>query len=94
MRLLHASPLNASPFDASLAGSIFGPQRNNLAAVVRGFKSASTKRIRAAELDFGWQSRYYDHVIRDERALEEIRKYIASNPMKWEFDKNHPKNLA
>lgn len=68
----------------------FGPQKNNLASIIRGFKGCATKRIREAGYDFGWQTRYYEHVIRDENSLNEIRSYIASNPFKWELDQNHP----
>ena len=34
-----------------------------------------------------WQRGYYEHIIRNERDLEEIRKYIEENPIKWIFDK-------
>ena len=71
----------------------FGPQRNNLASIIRGFKGCTTKRIREAGFDFGWQTRFYEHVIRDEKSLDEIRSYIVNNPLKWELDKNHPKFL-
>lgn len=71
----------------------FGPQKNNLASIIRGFKSAVTNRIRASEYDFAFQARYYDHIIRDERSLEGIRKYIADNPLKWELEKDNPLNL-
>lgn len=27
-----------------------------------------------------WQANYYEHVIRDERALDKIREYIQNNP--------------
>lgn len=72
----------------------FGPQRNNLASIIRGFKSASTKRIRLSGCpQFVWQTRYYDHIIRDEKSLKKIREYIADNAMQWEFDRNHPCGL-
>ena len=71
----------------------FGPQKNNLGSIIRGFKSAVTSRINASEYDFAWQARFYDHIIRDERSLEGIRKYIADNPLKWELEKDNPVNL-
>jgi len=71
----------------------FGPQKNNLASIIRGFKSAATNRIRASDYDFAWQARFYDHVIRDERSLEQVRKYIIDNPLKWELEKDNPLNL-
>lgn len=34
-----------------------------------------------------WQRNYYEHVIRNEHDLYEIRKYIDENPIKWTLDK-------
>ena len=42
---------------------------------------------------FSWQPRFYDHVIRDEKSLNEIRQYIINNPLKWEIDRNNVENL-
>ena len=33
-----------------------------------------------------WQKNNYEHVIRGERDLNEIRSYIENNPAKWFFD--------
>jgi putative transposase len=30
-----------------------------------------------------WQRDYYEHIVRDEAALERIRAYIAANPARW-----------
>ena len=40
-----------------------------------------------------WQRNYYDRIIRNEKELEKIRKYIFENPLKWELDKNNPENF-
>ena len=45
----------------------FGPQANNLSSIIRGFKSASTTRIRITGFSFSWQPRFYDHIIRNEK---------------------------
>ncbi|HBY21129.1 MAG TPA: transposase [Clostridiales bacterium] len=34
-----------------------------------------------------WQRNYYEHVIRNEKELYEIRKYIQENPIAWKKDK-------
>jgi REP element-mobilizing transposase RayT len=34
-----------------------------------------------------WQRNYYEHVIRKDSELHEIREYIVNNPVKWELDK-------
>ena len=33
-----------------------------------------------------WQRNYYEHVIRNEKDWERIRKYIIENPMNWNED--------
>ncbi len=37
-----------------------------------------------------WQRNYYEHIIRDEDDLNNIREYITENPVKWEFDRENP----
>jgi len=68
--------------------NVFGKQSNNLASIIRGFKSACTSRIHQSGLkNFAWQSRFHDHIIRNERSLNKIREYIIHNPIKWKHDK-------
>ncbi|MDO4229865.1 MAG: hypothetical protein Q4C98_08625 [Capnocytophaga sp.] len=64
----------------------FQPQRKNLASIVRGFKSAITQFAKIHNIDFAWQSRYYDRVIRDFNELENISNYIIKNPSNWKND--------
>ena len=33
-----------------------------------------------------WQSRYYDHVIRNQQDYDEIWQYIDTNPLRWNED--------
>ncbi len=66
------------------AGNTFGPQSHNLASIIRGFKAAATVRIRSENSPaFSWQPRFYEHIIRDHTALENIRAYIRANPSRW-----------
>jgi len=32
-----------------------------------------------------WQKLFYDHIIRDEKSLNNIREYVRNNPLRWEF---------
>ena len=34
-----------------------------------------------------WHRNYYEHIIRDDRAHQNIAQYIQNNPLKWEADK-------
>ena len=72
----------------------FAPQSKNLASIIRGFKAGVKKFATINKIEFEWQARYYDHVIRNEQELNNIRRYIKDNPDNWEKDKNNPENLT
>jgi len=40
-----------------------------------------------------WQRNYYEHVIRDEEDMRDIRQYILDNPARWTDDENHPDKI-
>ena len=68
----------------------------SLGSFIAGFKSSITKQINQLRGTPGrpvWQRNYYEHVIRNEIDLEEIREYIQNNPLKWLEDENHPANI-
>lgn len=72
---------------ANAAANKFGPQSKNLASIIRGFKSAVTTHARKIHADFAWQSRFHDHIIRDDEEYQRIANYINTNPENWETDK-------
>lgn len=65
----------------------FGPQSQNLASIIRGYKIGVTKFARSHHIPFAWQERYYDHVIRNLDEHERIRQYVLINVQKWQEDK-------
>ena len=72
-------------------------QSGSIGSIIAGFKSAVTKRINALRDNHGcpvWQRNYYEHVVRNETDLANIRQYIANNPLKWDLDENNPANAA
>lgn len=69
-------------------------KRDSLGSIIGQFKSACTKRIWARGFhDFAWQPRFYDHIVRSEESLNQIRQYILENPAKWEIDREQITNL-
>ena len=64
-----------------------------MAARSRAHASAATRRInaeRGAPSAVVWQRNYFEHIIRDETALNRIREYIIANPLRWTLDReNH-----
>ena len=65
----------------------FGPQRKNLASIIRGYKSTVTTYARKNQIDFAWQPRFYEHIIRSPDDYDRISTYIAHNPENWNQDK-------
>lgn len=60
-----------------------------LGRIVGAYKSLVVKQCKYAgysEKSF-WQRGYYEHVVRTEQDLSEIRKYIDENPDRWAEDK-------
>ena len=62
---------------------------HSLSKIIRWFKGRCTYEINKAfpQIVFKWQSSFHDRIIRNEKELYQIRKYINDNPLKWELDK-------
>lgn len=72
-----------------------GPAAGSLGAIIGQYKSAVTKRVSALLGARGvsvWQRNYYEHIVRSDKALHQIREYVASNPAQWQLDSLHPAN--
>lgn len=69
-----------------------------LPEIVKWFKTQFTneyiRKVRAGEFPrfdkHLWQRGYYEHVIRSEAELYEIRRYIQQNPSRWAMKHPHP----
>lgn len=61
-----------------------GPGHGSVGAIVGSFKSAVTRQInilRGISGETVWQRNYYEHIIRNEAELKQIRLYIEGNPL-------------
>jgi REP element-mobilizing transposase RayT len=69
-----------------------------LPRVMQWFKTMTTNAYFAGVRDDGWtpitgklwQRGYYDHIVRRDEALNDIRQYIIDNPRKWSEDEHNP----
>ena len=59
----------------------------NISKIIRWYKGRCSFEIRKIHADFGWQSRFHDHIIRNANSFENIQNYIQENPERWENDK-------
>jgi hypothetical protein len=60
------------------------PGKQSLSSVLGSYKSVVTKNAKTFDAKFGWQSGFHDQIIHDENHLNNVRKYILNNPVKWD----------
>jgi putative transposase len=71
----------------STCANKFGPKSKNLGSIMRGFKSSVTTYSKKLNVEFGWQERFHDHIIRNHDEFVRISNYILNNPNNWKEDK-------
>lgn len=57
-----------------------------LSKYISSLKGAVSKHAKSLGMEFGWQTRYHDHVIRGIREGNNISDYISNNVAKWHED--------
>jgi putative transposase len=70
-----------------------GPISGSIGAIIGQFKSIVSKQINTLRNTPGcsvWQGDYYDHIGRNQKDLDRIRKYIRNNPARWKSKDKHP----
>jgi REP element-mobilizing transposase RayT len=66
-----------------------------LGDIIGKYKAAVKRRAnKNGYNNFSWQTRFYDRIIRNEKELYNIRKYIDQNPLKWDLEKDQPENIC
>ena len=65
------------------------PKSGSVSRIIQQFKRAATYHIKLGfpNTDFKWQSRFHDHIIRNDKSFVRISNYIVNNPLKWVEDK-------
>lgn len=60
-----------------------------LSRYINSFKGSVSKYAKSQNLEFCWQSRFHDHLIRNEREGINITEYIINNVSNWDKDTFH-----
>ena len=82
--------LPIEPVQSSIKYGVAYRPPKSISSFVAGFKSAATKLINEFRKTSGmkvWQTRFHDHIIRNEVEYLKIIRYIESNPKNWKGDK-------
>jgi len=66
--------------------SKISPKQGSLSTVLRSYKSAVSNKAKHINLNFGWQPRFHDSIIRDAQSFTNIQSYIINNPTNWKND--------
>mgnify|MGYP001220051153 CR=1 FL=1 len=61
--------------------------KNTVSSIIGSYKSAVTKHANRLGFENGWQTRFYDHIIRNDAEYQRISDYIVNNPKNWGKDK-------
>ena len=59
----------------------------SLSTIIRWYKGRCSFEFRKMRPDFNWQSRFHDHIIRNDAEYQLVNDYIETNPLNWEKDK-------
>lgn len=73
------------------------PVKGSIPTIVRSYKSAVSNRInliRGTQDVPVWQRNYYEHVIRNDKDVQNKTDYINANPLLWEQDEENPSNIV
>ena len=81
------SAVQNDPADLAMRTSTLSA--GSLGANISQFKAAVSRRAWSGTIDRDqriWQRNYYDHIVRNEESLDDIRRYILENPTRWHED--------
>jgi len=76
---------------APTVGDIVGTFKSlTTVAYIRGVETSGWPTFRGRL----WQRNYYEHIIRNDESLNQIRQYILDNPAQWAMDRENPMNAG
>ena len=99
------APTRGPPLSLAVGAPLVGAQGTSgvaLGNVIGAFKSISTNEYARGVQEDGWppfhhrlwQRNYYEHIVRDQQALDRITQYIETNPLRWHLDRENPDRQA
>ena len=81
------SPTRATTGVAPTLGAVVGAYKSlTTRAYIEGVNAGAWPSFRKRL----WQRNYYEHVVRNDASLAELRQYILDNPARWAFDRENP----
>ena len=88
--MLEDSSMDSETHKGGLKGNDNPMLHQRLSTIIRGLKARVTHYANEKGLEFAWQSRFHDRIIRNQKDLNETAKYVEDNVIKWKEDGMHP----
>jgi len=80
--------LGQKPFSSDSTNQFAKPIVGSVSMMINQYKGAVKRWCNENGYeDFHWQSKFYDHVIRDNKEYWAIKNYIINNPANWRRDR-------
>ena len=83
LRGVETPKLGASTSKTKRGGKNERWKPNTLGSIINQYKRICTINARKINPKWKWQSRFHDHIIRDNASFLRIRQYIIDNPLNW-----------
>ena len=78
---------NVSTENKNESMSAISPKPGSISTILRSYKSVVSRNVHAILPSFDWQTRFHDHIIRNQHSFVVINHYIANNVLNWKDDK-------
>lgn len=66
------------------------PVKNSVSVIINQYKSSVKRWCNKNDFDFfRWEGKFYDEIVRNDSALENMKAYIRNNPQNWGKDENN-----
>lgn len=59
---------------------------STLSIIMRSLKGGVTRECGRRNIEFAWQPRYHEHIIRNQQAFDNIMNYVDNNVANWNSD--------
>lgn len=83
------TPVRPSHMIAKQQNQFSKPVQGSISVIIQQYKSSVTRFVnKINNSHFKWQSRFYEHIIRNEQSCQQIADYIINNPKNW-IDDDH-----
>jgi putative transposase len=69
-------------------------KKGSISSFINLFKGHITRFANEHKIDFEWQRRFNDRIVRDEKEYQNVKLYIQNNIANWKIDIEKEENIC